>query len=549
MQIDDNIEVYEFAFARTKKAFNSLNYLEASAWASIAGQCAWHSHAGFYVHRQSEEILLQIGRSLDHKAIKYEEESVDNTNNLRILHVFSVATPIGGHTRLVERWITNRLNNSECHSVLLLDQGFIRVPEWLKIAANKSGGSFISLPDDVNIIERALMLREISYESADVIVLHISPNDPIPLIAFAVDGGPPVVILNHADHVFWYGSFIADLVADIRPVGQQLSLQRRGVDNSLLLPIPLLQKKLLNKSLCRNELHLPDDKIILLSIANSYKFNPYNDLDFPKVVSTFIKSNPNTILIVIGPLPNEINWQNAIEATNGRILVSGIVENIDIYYGAADIYLESFPFGSLTSSLDAVLHGLPVIQAPTPVLPLLHMDQYNGMQGNAPDIVSYYNYILQCVDNNEFRHQLGKTQKQSIEEMHTGDGWQKYVDTIMDKLLLKHKVKPIIIDNSTTDKSDVIWADLQSMSTSCNKSALLELIIALRANSKYLKHGKLFMILVHVLLRFGITYNKVFLSQLMKTLAVIVLPTYFYKILLRARTEKNWGKDFSKIAS
>jgi hypothetical protein len=542
MQLDDNKAVFDFVLAQTIKSFKVSNYLEASAWAGIAGQCASNSHAGFYVHAQLEKMLLQIGKSLDHKTINSEiKVAFNQNNNLKILHVFSAALPIGGHTRLAERWISNRLNQAECHSVLLLDQNYIRIPEWLKAAAEKSGGSCVPLPDYLNIIERALMLRKIAYEAADIVVLHTHPNDPVPLIAFAIDSGPPIILLNHADHLFWFNSSIADLVADIRLMAQQLTLQKRKITNSLLLPIPLLPKKQLNKTLCRKELHLPDDKIILLAIASSYKFKPYNNSDFPKIVSAFVEAHPNTILIVIGPSPDEINWQNAIETTDGRVQVLGIVENIDNYYGAADIYLESFPVGSITSTLDAMLHELPVIQAPAPLFPLLHVDKYIGMQGNAPDIDHYYDSIFQCVDDSDFRLSLGKTQRLSVESMHIGSGWQKYIDNIMDNVPSSHTIKSIADNDNIADITDITLADLHSKSVLCDKSALLSLINALRAHSKYIKHHRLFITLLHALILFGISNSKVFWFDLIKTIGSIGLPTRLYQNHRRAHLKKIWG--------
>jgi hypothetical protein len=540
MQIDDNKAVFDFALAQTIVAFNASNWLETCAWAGIAGQCASNSHAGFYVHAQLEAMLLHIGRNLDHKSTESEIKITFSQNKkLKILHVFSAALPIGGHTRLVERWISNRSNKTESHSVLLLDQNYMLIPEWLTAVTRISGGRCVSLTENLNLIERALMLRKMACESADMVVLHTYPYDPVPIIAFAVDGGPPIILLNHADHLFWYGSSIADLVADLRPMAQQLTLQKRKVANSQLLPIPLLPKKKLNRSLCRKELQLPDDKIILLAIATSYKFKPYRDSDFPGTVSAFVRAHPETILIVIGPSPDEINWREAVKTSDGRIRVLGLIENIDNYYGAADIYLESFPVGSITATLDAMLHELPVIQAPAPLFPLLHVDRYDGMQGNAIGIDQYYNSILQCMDNNDFRSSLGKTQRESVEKMHTGSGWEKYIDNLMDNVPSRHTTKHLTGNDSIIDKTDIALADLQAMSLICRKSASLSFISALRVHSRYVRHGKLFIALLTSLSIFGLSASKIFLKQLLKTIVSIGLPVSTYQRLIKTIREKH----------
>ncbi|MDO7204857.1 hypothetical protein Q5M85_12610 [Paraclostridium bifermentans] len=89
--------------------------------------------------------------------------------------------------------------------------------------------------------------------------------DPIPIIAFGVEGGPPIVYMNHADHCFWIGSSIVDICVDISKYGQLVTKNRRGIDKSILLPIPLAPtRKDLDKNAIREKYNIDKYQTVLL---------------------------------------------------------------------------------------------------------------------------------------------------------------------------------------------------------------------------------------------------------------------------------------------
>ena len=62
-----------------------------------------------------------------------------------------------------------------------------------------------------------------------------------PVLAFADKRCPPVALLNHADHIFWLGSTISDLIINQRDIGKVLSEERRFARHNTVLPIPLME--------------------------------------------------------------------------------------------------------------------------------------------------------------------------------------------------------------------------------------------------------------------------------------------------------------------
>ena len=49
------------------------------------------------------------------------------------------------------------------------------------------------------------------------VILHVHMYDVLPILAFANgDFNRPVMFYNHADHLFWLGASISDLVVNFR---------------------------------------------------------------------------------------------------------------------------------------------------------------------------------------------------------------------------------------------------------------------------------------------------------------------------------------------
>ena len=75
---------------------------------------------------------------------------------------------------------------------------------------------------------------------ADRVVTFADTDDPLPLVAYGTeDFKRPVGLYNHADHDFWLGVGVSDLVADLRRWGERLTREVRGATASYRLTIPL----------------------------------------------------------------------------------------------------------------------------------------------------------------------------------------------------------------------------------------------------------------------------------------------------------------------
>ena len=230
-----------------KKINNCANNIDIEGVANLSLQYAdyvQYKATGEYCNEDIEKALLICGKNIDMDKNNFQdvELMLENytTSKRKILHVISEGYKIGGHTKLVKNWIKK---DEDSISALITTWQMNTLPEELIEEVKNHGGFVYSLNNFYGTYEKsASLLRKIAYSWSDIVILHCHMQDPIPTLAFAVEGGPPVFILNHADHRFWIGSSIADVIVDCREESKKLSFERRGARESFILPVPLSEK-------------------------------------------------------------------------------------------------------------------------------------------------------------------------------------------------------------------------------------------------------------------------------------------------------------------
>ncbi len=420
-----NKKVFESKLNEAKRHRKDKNYEMASRWAFEAGRFAILNHPGCFTSPELEELLLECGSHLP--GVRIALKIPESTVKRRVFHIMSEGYQVGGHTRVVRNWIEK--DKDSIHYLINTWQ-IKSTPKWLIDAVGKSGGICIPLETvSKSFLARAAALREIVQQYADVVVCHIHMYDPIPIMALTFFGGPSVIFLNHADHLFWMGSSIADIVFDLRPEAQKLSLKRRNIKNSYILPLPLnTSQNTISKELARKELGLPEEALVLLSIANGAKYDSFSRYHFVDLLIKILQKNCNATAIIVGP-PDEGIWHQAYIDSNGRIKAVGTQNEIEKYYCCADIYLDSYPFCSVTSALDAGLRGLPAAALKNYNNELLSFDDVSmdGLGIKFTEIDAYIDYIGRLMNDKDFRNEEGNILLSNI-KMHHVDLWKNYLD-------------------------------------------------------------------------------------------------------------------------
>lgn len=203
------------------------------------------------------------------------------------------------------------------------------------------------------------------------------------------------------------------------------------------------------------------DQVVLIAIASSYKFVPHGAHDFPALAAELLRRHEKAVLLMVGPSEDDPFFREAARGSQGRLRLFGPLSDVARFYAAADICLESFPFGSLTTTLDAMLLGIPVLRAPKGV-PLFFLGDYPGLEGAASGHEEYLQQAGRLVEDASFREGAGDAQREGVLQAHAGAGWLESWDRLVAGLPQPRKeasVPPAGWDRP--GELDLIWAGFQ----------------------------------------------------------------------------------------
>ncbi len=361
------------------------------------------------------------------------------------LHVLSEALRAGGHTAMVTRWILGD-ESGRRHSVALLSQS-TPIPEPLAKAVSARGGVVHCAAADLSPIAKAVWLRELAYQTASQVALHVNPAEVVASIAFGVPGGPPVMIVNHAAHTFWVGTSIADLVLNCR--GSDLegvwAASHRGTRRFCTLPIPLSDGsgRTLEARTVRDRLGLPSDAVVLLTVGSWFKYVAVEGLDFVRTCQSVLENVPRAILLVVG-FAGDRRWADAGRSTGNRIRTLGRVSQDELaaLHIASDIFLEGFPFGTTTALLEAGLRGLPAVLSPAECPPPYGSDgvALDSLLTRPTSVPDYAYSVIRLAQEDSERNELGAALQREVRRHHTGLGWRSYLETATRALPTMHAI-------------------------------------------------------------------------------------------------------------
>lgn len=399
-------------------------------------------HPGRFADGALENIAFDVGRrtaSLAPEPVR----AASAARRRRVLHVVSHAPAVGGHTRMLHHWVAHDATST--HSLFIVDQGPAPVPEWLGVSIIKNLGTLTVCRPPQSRLDKALLLRRLAHQHADLVVLHHDCCDVVPTVAFAVEGGPPVAILDHADHLFWLGSSVADTVIALRSAGARHGSRRRYAPRNAILPIPLVPPQQASRDQARRRLGIPPEQTALLSVGRPVKYRPCGAHDFVATANAILERNPSAHLYVVGETLEGIRPYLRTQPHPALHFV-GPVHDTSLHRAAADIYLESFPFGSNTALLEAALSGLPVVPAYAPLFPLLVAgnDSLLDLVSNPSSEEEYVSRASTLVRDRERRIEFGAALRQRLLAEHVGEGWLRHLRLLYahtDRLV--HRPRPL----------------------------------------------------------------------------------------------------------
>jgi hypothetical protein len=410
-----------------ERFFGAGRHEDAAAAAELAGRLAWMNHPGVFASARVEDVLTAIAA----ERFSWPAPALAPTDGpQRVLHVLTEGYDTGGHTRLAWRWMLE--DDEREHSAVLTRQR-VPMPEPLAAAVRDRGGELLTLPPTAQLLERAAALRALAL-TFDVLVLHPHPDDPLPLLALSAGARPPIVVENHADHTFSLGRALADAIVSPRPVGDLLASTRRGIpaERSAVLEVPLsgVEPGAVDRAAARRELGLPDDVPVLLTVASHYKYEPVAGIHLLDVVEPALRAVPDALLLAVGPHDVD-RWAAAREATGGRVRALGRKSDLAPYYAAADGYLESYPFSSLTAVSEAAAHGTPVLAfAPDAGEAEIYGSRATDGWQRAHTPADYAERLIELLTDAAARERWGRAAKDVVAGARDGAAWRERVEEL-----------------------------------------------------------------------------------------------------------------------
>lgn len=433
----ENFAEYEDLVAKATAAHAWGDFERAAVFSSMAAQAAAHRHAGIFFSKRLESILNDIAGKLEDKT-SLRRGPASSGRIKRVLHVASHLVEIGGHTKLLASWIGADKNRA--HS-LALTRHRGPVPAFVEAEVRDAGGTIYRVNSTPGrFLAWARQLRRIAADF-DLVVLHAHNEDVVPLLAF---GGsvarPPVALLNHSDHMFWLGTSISDIVVNLRAAAESISIERRAVAKSRSTLVPTLVGAI-ERSKSRRDaklaLGLDPERIILFSAAREPKYRTVHGVTFADTHVALLKRFPQATLIVLGAGEPK-DWKPAQDAVPGQIVPMKGRSDPRTFFEAADIYVDSFPFVSSTSMMEAAGYGLPLVSrfyesSAMDIIGINHPGLIDASIIAASD-EDYVATLSRLVSDPEYRGRSGAAAREAVEKLHRPPGWLDLLEAALARL-------------------------------------------------------------------------------------------------------------------
>lgn len=329
--------------------------------AEAAASIAWLQGCGIFASPRLESLLARIGKTLRPSPPEAQPAGTDR----QVLTIMSSAHAVGGHTRLACRWMA--LDTRSTHTLLLTRQGEAPLPRIVETMIEQGQIRVVQL-DNVSPVARAAQL--IQYlRKTDLAVLHVHPNDVLPVVALAgMEAPPPVLFEDHASHVFWTGASVSNLVVTLIEGAARIAATRRGVPAAQIgwMPIPLEFTASDHPADIdiRARYGIPRDAPLLMSCGAPYKFRPIDDISLAALVAPLLAERADLHLLLVGPVSDASGISLATDHPGRVHLVGNIADPAVLHaaYAACDIYLDAAPFPSNTALCEAIIAGKPALK-------------------------------------------------------------------------------------------------------------------------------------------------------------------------------------------
>ena len=146
---------------------------------------------------------------------------------------------------------------------------------------------------------------------------------------------------------------------------------------------------------------------------------------------------PQAQLVVVGSGEPD-DWKAAKARVGGRITGLSEVPDPKRYFEAADIYVNSYPFVSSTSMMEAAGYGLPAVTIFTlPDAARIFGINHVGLVGTslvARTADAYDTMLERLVVDEAYRAETGEATREAIERLHVPPGWCTSLEAALERV-------------------------------------------------------------------------------------------------------------------
>ncbi|RMF45881.1 MAG: glycosyl transferase family 1, partial [Deltaproteobacteria bacterium] len=344
-----NFRQYSNYLDRAEALYERGALASAAVQCAVAAHLAVQNHCGVFWSPRAEKLLTEIARRTETPGPKHPRPREFK----RILNVVTKVEAVGGHTKMLCLWVDADAGRE--HTLVMTGHSG-PTPDRVTQAFERSGGGVRYLNRSAgDLLDRARRLRRMA-QDFDLVVLHTYCEDVVPLLAFGDTGSgkyPNVLLLNHADHLFWFGPGVTHLNINLRDAAQDLSIARRGIapERNILMPtISESVTRTRSREEAKRELGISPDTVLMVSVARRLKYKTLNGVTYADIHAPILERHPDVSMIVVGA-GDQPEWEPVRAKVGNRLRTTPQIPDPGIYFEAADIYLDSFPFVSSTSMM------------------------------------------------------------------------------------------------------------------------------------------------------------------------------------------------------
>ncbi len=419
-----NKKYFESCIKIAQKLFQEKLYEDCINYIEKTASFGWFNFSGYYKSEKLEVLLSKIQQEILTPNLHKPKKGTSD----KILHICSEVYTSGGHSKLLYNWIKNDKSNK--HSVLSTR---LAIEDLKEI-------SLFYLPDIKDIdhfsvkseskIKSAQLLNQLPLNDFDAIVLHIHPDETITNLVLSQPCiATPVYFVNHADHVFWLGTSIADMVLQIRESNISIDVDRRGIakQRHFFLPIPVetVSQQIPTQA-------PKSDYLQILSTGTSYKYNPNREYNFLKEAYKIVEENKDVIFNIVG-IDQDSNYGK--EFKHDRIILHGIVSSSVLAQieKNTDIYIEGFPMASFTALLQTALQKIPFVlhYNPIPLFKLFEDDKKHNIIYPS-NLEEWHNEVKNLIREEKYRTETREKQYDYILNNFSIDVWKSRITDLYE---------------------------------------------------------------------------------------------------------------------